>query len=258
MHVFDPEDPTFDEIEQLFEQGETPRVILVEGKERLRFSADIEIYRKALTPLTSLSRSELIERHGEAGFGIYLSLRHGIPVFSPEPPYAEELKHICSLGFHRDHIFIAYHARLIYQYRMQDKDQSLSEYLKPHLEDFAVASGWENYDFSFEHFMRLSLQMWPFIKSFDDLDDRAVIDIMAPNTSSRSPLYSPVNVISKEEMAYRDACILNDAIQMVRTCNHVLVIYGWCHLAALEGPLTNAFGKCFDNETEKEKEKATK
>jgi len=247
MHSHDPKDPAFEEIEQLFEQGETPRVMLVEGWEKLRFSADIDVYRKTLSETESLSRDELIRRYGDAGIGVHLARRYGIPIFCPEPSFKEEIKHVSSLGFDRDHIFASYHARLIYQYRMEATGQSLGEWLSPHIADFARASGWRDYDCSFEQFLRVSAEIWPSIKSFDELDQWSVVEIMAPTTSPLSPLYTPVNLVAKEEMAYRDACILNDTIQFLRMCDHVFLIYGRGHLATLETPLKLALERCFDS-----------
>lgn len=245
MHSHDPEDPVFDEIEALFEQGEAPRVILVEGWETLRFCADIDVYRKTLLETESLSRDELIKRYGDAGMGVHLARRYGIPIFSPEPSFKEEIKHVSSLGLDRDHIFASYHARLIYQFRMEATGQSLNEWLTPHIDDFARASGWRDYDCSFTQFLRVSAELWPSIRSFDELDLSSVVEIMAPTTSPLSPLYTPVNLVAKEEMAYRDAWILNDTLQFLRMSEHVFLIYGRGHLATLEIPLKLAMERCF-------------
>lgn len=250
VHKHDPQDPVFDEIERFFEKGGRPNVILIEGWERLRFTTELHRYRKELYKLKSLSRTELIRQFGDAGCGIYLALKHKLPVFSPEPSFEDELKHISSLGFDRDYVFAAYHARLIYQYRMADTGETLEEYLTPHIESFAVASGWKNYDCSFENFMAVSKRIWPSIKSFDELDDWTVVEIMAPTTSPMSTLYTPVNIVSKEEMAYRDGCILNNIVQFMRACRYVFVIYGRSHLTSLETPLKEAIYQCFEGEME--------
>lgn len=245
LHKFDPQDAQFEEIERFFEEGEKPKVMLVEGWEKLRFSEDLDVYRKAIEELPSLTRGELIQKFGDRGGGFYLALKHNIPVFSPEPPFADEIKHIASLGFDKDHIFVSYHARLLYQFRMEKNGKTLEEYLTGHIEDFARASGWPEYDFSYANFLAISARIWPTIKSFDELDDWSVVEIMAPVTSPMSPRYTQVNVISKEEMAYRDGCILNDIIQFMRACNHVFVIYGRGHLSSLETPLKLAIERCF-------------
>lgn len=176
------------------------------------------------------SKEEMISRHGESGYAVWLAQKVGVAIESPEPDRVEEIEYLRGQGYTDRDIIHYYFGRQMHQWVRQDKDlePNWRTYAEDTINRYNSLDCWQN---------RLGL---PTVlawhkevtgKSFDVSDERALYDISDPSQ----------NPVSAASGAYRDMTISHKIQQHAQAGKDVFVVYGSGHAIRLESELDHMF-----------------
>ncbi len=218
-HSYDQSLPQFDELRTFFNEfvlktKDKQRIVLVEGGN---------------WPLGK-DEEESITEYGEMGFITYLANKANIEKVCPEPPtrllYTELEK-----KFSRDQIEYYYFARSCWQWARMNKTSGFESYIRGVLKQDEKDSGWEGYDFSFEHMKVIHKDI--FGTEFDISDSQFFRKITDPTKTD-----TVMNKISRfEDEGFRDLYILGEVEKYWEQGKSIFVIYGSTHAVIQEPAL---------------------
>ncbi len=228
-HVFDPESPSFLDIEEAFANA-NPDLVLVEGIYNLE-GRDPRVF----AYLNSLSIEEAKAR-GEAMFVLKLAsdqIAQGkdIDMESPEPNLREEVHHIEDQGFDQQDIFNYYYFRDVEQFYRESTDHAAMEmelYVRPSIERFREESGWDDLDLQ-----RYESNAKEAVAEYTEDDLKGLIDpIPWPDKG-----FDVTNQIAAASSNFRDRNILDRIAKGMEHHKRVLIVYGTTHAVVLEPAL---------------------
>lgn len=226
-HSGDPEDPMFDDIESTFKEF-GPDIVLVEGMENLE-----ERKEERLAWLKEHSKENVVNEMGEAGFGLKLAADNDTDFMSPEPNFGEEIHSLEKQGFDRDSIFAYYMFRIVPQWHRHGDVGSLEDYLQRHIESFAKASKWGNYDYSFDHVKNIGDQMWGEHLDFDN--KKLFHDATDPIPwKEKKDIQGKINEVSRASSRFRDKHTIKQIEKILETYKRPFVIFGGSHAVMQE------------------------
>ena len=173
------------------------------------------------------SKKESIEVGGEINYISFLSNKESIDMASPEPSPAYWFQALAN-KFSRDEVAYYDFARICYQWNKSNNKESFTEYIKSFLESNSRNSGWNDYDFSLEHFKGIHKQF--FKTEFDENDEQFFYKILNPTTS-----YSVINKVSlADDEGVRDTFIFSEIEKYWKEGNNVFIIFGLQHAVIME------------------------
>jgi hypothetical protein len=226
-HVHDSENKVFSEIRKKFDTLR-PDVVYVEGIERLNTHPE-----QVTAALIKMSEENACNE-GENIFTAKLAAHAGIPCYSPEPKFADEIAHIENSNFaHRD-IFNFYVYQMVYQYQRMHQERKLEEcvkYIKDFVKDFRRVSHWDDAEIS-------SLEQ----SVLEELD----LDNVEKYATAVDPIpwehrtQTATNQISRASSSFRDEFIFEQIARGAQTHKKILVVYGSAH-AVTQEPALRAF-----------------
>ncbi len=219
IHTYNEKDEQIKKIEEFWNNfvvttKNKKRLVLVEGGTRKILS----------------SKKESIEIGGEISYVAFLSDKEDIDMASPEPSPAYWF-HTLANKFSRDQVAYYDFARICYQWNKANDKTSFTEYVKIFLESNSRNSGWDDYDFSLEHFKDIHKQF--FKTEFDENDEKFFYKILNPTTS-----YSVINQVSlADDEGVRDTFIFSEIEKYWKEGNNVFIIFGLQHAVIMESAL---------------------
>jgi len=237
-HVNNPEDEVFSEIEQTFGQTR-PDIVLVENMP----PGDTEDIRQNAR---TYSREEVIRGLGESGFVIQLAAQNNIEFDSPEPSDEELFAHL-EEQFKREEIFAWCVLRALAEYHQEtfsnpDQDDSFERYIEPMIEEFTEATDWEDFDYSYEHAIRVGEQLLgQSITPEQETDAESMVDPTPWEDQEQTVL----NRIGEEASLFRDKQIVKRIADLKEqnTYQSIFVMYGASHAVMQEQALRELFNE---------------
>ena len=240
-HSRSPEDGMFDDIEERFERFDAD-IVLVEGMGNLKERKEERAQR-----LRDHSREEVIDDMGESGFALKLAAEKDIDFISPEPEFSDEIKALEEQGFSKDEIFAYYFYRILPQWHRQQDKPDIKEYLEPHIKGMAKDAGWEDYDFSFEHAVKIGEKIWGESLQLEDKDyyhDR--IDPIPWEDAKESQ--GVVNLVSRASSRFRDQYMVGKIAEVLKTHKRPFIVFGGSH-AVMQEPAIRKLMKKEEGQT---------
>ncbi len=232
-HTFDPSDPALAELENQFATL-APTSVFVEGVSAVEKYDSQQIFAQ----LRTMSRDEVIRRHGEPMFTLWLAAQNETPenhiaIHSPEPSFEEEISEMEKVGFLQKDI-LSYHIfRLVPQYISsggQPDQTSFLAYVRPFLGDFARLPNWSE-----ETINKLGGEI---IKQID-LNTPDIYHDLSDPIPWEGKTFAASNSVAQKTSRFRDEHIVKEIIKHGGT--NALVIYGYTHAVMQEPALREAF-----------------
>jgi len=230
-HTFEAGDAALAELETQF-QLSPPSSVFVEGVGAVGKYEREEIF----TYLRTMSRDEVIQRHGEPMFTLWLAAQFETPenpiaIYSPEPPFQDEISAMESTGFSREDI-LSYHIfRTVPQYLAEGgapEPDTFLDYIRPTLASFARCPGWDD-----------ALMLGEDIAEQIDLFDPEKYSNLSDPIPWEGKSLGPTNAVAKQTSRMRDEYIVSE---IVKNCGaNALVVYGYSHAVMQEPALRKAF-----------------
>lgn len=234
-HINDPQNPTFSRIRAEFEQAK-PDLVLVEGLLQINGVDRDELAQYA----RETDDGEIIREMGECGFAVKLGAEAGALVYCPEPSPEAEIRALESRGFTRDELFLFYATRSILSYLRTPMAEPFERYITPYLEELRETSGWEGYDFSYDHYLRLHRAAWG--KDLDFDDPRFYREKVDPVPwAELRDRQGRTNEVARGSSSFRDHYIVAEIARLLGSHDRVLVVYGAAHAVLQEPALKKLF-----------------
>lgn len=228
-HYRDPKNPIFEQIKTEFDKFK-PDIVFIEGANELRNERRDIIIEK----FKRLQGDDLIYQTGESGFTAKLALEKGIYLDSPEPKFEDEIKMDLDNGFSKDEIFLYHMARYVRQLqRIPEPRPSPEEFSLPKSTSLKIQTGWSDFDFSFEHFNNLAIQMWG-----EDYDLSSG-SLLHPSPQGNVTV---INKISRNTVEFRNEYMVGEIIKVLQQYKRLFVVYGFSH-AVIQEPALRALLK---------------
>jgi hypothetical protein len=234
-HVSDPQDPLFAEIEGGFQSIERRCGVLfiedvsVRG-DKTRFNERVK----------AASRDEAIDQMGESGFTLKLAVEKGIDWYCPEPSDKDLYKNLLAKGFSKDEIFAWDVFHILPQYNRQMNWQGFKQYVERFIERFKETTNWENFDYSYEHAIKLGEQILG--RPLDVENEPDATDFIDPiPREEKKETQTILNRIGSAASLFRDRKIVSDILEAFKNHNRVFVVYDASHAAMQEPALKKAF-----------------
>ncbi len=214
-HTFNPNDTQLKVIKKywnefLDETKEKNCVVLVEGGDRPINSDDIE--------------GSLIRKEGESSFIAYLAYKSKIKYYSPEPDRKEEIKEMLKV-FNREDIIYYYIARVVLQWNKLNPKPDFVEYISRYFKRYKEITGWKDFDFSMENFIRLHNERHK--HKFNERDEKCFYHDSNPFTSEVCRMCGNI----------RDEHILNEILKLWEKGKNIFIIFGSGHAIKQERAL---------------------
>ena len=190
------------------------------------------IFEKLDAGRDDLSKEEMIAKHGESGYAVWLAKQKGVDFESPEPDRVKEIEFLKSKGHTEESIMTYYIGRQMHQWARQDKDlePDWQKYAKYTVEKYNSLGCW-SHELSLEKVLEWFKQSQG--AELDVGDIKQLYDVSDPSQ----------NPVSADSGGYRDVA-LKDAIEdNVKKGKDVFVVYGSGHAIRLEPALNHAFDK---------------
>ena len=241
-HSFSPEDAMFADIKQRFKDFDAD-IVLVEGMNDLK-DTKVELAQW----LREHSEEEAILEAGEPGFALKLAVDKNIDVMSPEPRFSDELESLEEQGFSRDEIFAYYFYRMIPQWHRQEDKSDVREYLASTVKALKQSTGWEDYDFSFDHAIEIGKKLWGEDMSLEDenfFDDR--VDPIPWEEKRDSQ--DAVNLVARASSRYRDQYMVQQIGEVLKAHKRPFVVFGGSHAVMQEPAIRKLMEKSEPNES---------
>lgn len=214
-HSHDPHHPQYKALKDTFayflkDTKKKNCVVLLEGGE----------------PPVGKSAAEAITKYGDPGFTRFIAANAKDDSESPEPDMKHEIDTL-SKKFSHDDIFYYYIARSVAQW-IQSKESynELKQYIIYYLERQKELSGWQNFDFSFEHFIKLHDQ-----KFKHHFDPEKCLQC-THRTSDPSK-----NLVADACSHFRDTFIVSRILELWDQGKNIFVVYGSGHAIVQEPAL---------------------
>lgn len=210
-HTFDPYDQIFKKLHQYWEEflretSNDDAIVLQEGGKR---------------PVLE-NEEEAILRGGESHLMAYLATQQGIFYDSPEPTDQEEIESLLK-KFTKEEIFYYFIASVVDQWhRGVKKRLGLEDYLELFFSRYKKESGWEDFDFTLDHFIEIHNQTHN--HKFDP-DNKMCFYVTA------NPSESAVADVASR---FRDEHILSEILKYWNQGKSIFVVYGSGHAIKLE------------------------
>ncbi|MCA9363773.1 hypothetical protein KC727_00955 [Candidatus Kaiserbacteria bacterium] len=221
-HSSTPEDPMFDEIEERFKSFNAD-IVLVEGMGSLEERKEQKAQR-----LRDHSKEDAIDMSGESGFVLKLAADEKIDFISPEPKPKDEIDALESQGFSRDEIFAYYFYRLIPQWHRQPNKPDIKDYVEPHLRGLAEDSGWDDYDFSFDHAVKIGEELWG--EDINLENEGYYHDKTDPIPwEEAKDLQGVINRVSRACSRFRDQHMIQRLSEVLETYKRPFIVFGASH-----------------------------
>ncbi|MCR4280601.1 MAG: hypothetical protein NUV82_04235 [Candidatus Komeilibacteria bacterium] len=228
-HERDPKNPLFQEIETAFKEAR-PDIIFVEG---INVQEDLDRFNEQVRNATP---EMVIERLGESGFILKLGLEKGIEWRSPEPTDEELYNFLLTQGFSKDQIFAWDVFQILPQYQRQVNKLSFKEYIAGFIDRFQQATGWEGFDYSYEHAIRLGEQILG--QSIDVEDEPTAQDFIDPIPwEEKKDKQTVLNRIGEASSLFRDRQIVSEIADALTTHKRIFIVYGASHAVMQEPAL---------------------
>ena len=225
-HSYDYKDKMFAQIEMAFAEL-SPDLVILEAS--LKINSLTENYKKETLDKT---KKQIITEKGEFGLGLWLAFGDSKMVFCPEPSFLEQVEFL-QKKFKKDEIFCSFILEMADQYtRLVDEKRTLQRYLEEEIiwqkNSLEKLDGWENFDFSYLHFLSSfqEISNFNFDKTKPDLWSELVDPIV---WKTKKHKWNALNEISLENCNFRDRYILGQIAKKIEIHNKILVIYGGSH-----------------------------
>lgn len=178
-----------------------------------------------------LVKEEMIAKHGESGYAVWLAKQEGVEIESPEPDRVKEIEFLKSKGHSEESIMTYYFGRQMHQWARQDKDlePDWQKYAKDTLEKYNSLGCWSN-EFSLERLLE-----WYKDTSGTDFNIEDVRQLYGVSDPSQNP-------VSADSGAYRDIALKEAIEESVKKRKDVFVVYGSGHAIRIEPDLGYTFG----------------
>lgn len=163
------------------------------------------------------TKDEAIKKHSEAGLLTYWANKEGITCESPEPDEREELLFVAN-ELTREEVMYYYFARVVHQWQWKKISEPVERYLAKYLKRYKELSGWEDFDFSFQHF--ISLHNARHDHSFNPKRDNCFYFDSAPAHNPNAKLSSD----------FRDIHIVEEILNNWKMGKSIFIVYGSGHL----------------------------
>jgi len=229
-HIYDPEDPLFEEIQRKFVEFK-PEIVYVEGREFINTQKD------KVREVLGKESLESVKLDGESHYVLKLAVDAEIDFESPEPDFSKEIAALLEKGYVKKDIFTFYMYRVIDQYQRLHGEKSI-EGCKKHLgnsfRQFRKESGWEAEELDkFESELVSEL----------DIEDRKKYRRQVDPIPWEGNPQSVINEISRQSSSFRDRFILERITEGLKKYSRVFVIYGSAHAVKQEPALRSLFGE---------------
>lgn len=228
-HTNNPSDSVFEYIREQLDL-QKPDLVLIEGVPSINSRSTEEINKN----LVSMTDNEVIQKYGEAIFTAKLAAERGIKIVSPEPDEESAVRFIEKQGLSREVIFAHRVAALIAQYNRAQMKPDLENYIAPYLSAMSAQFGWEDFDFSLEHFK--SAHEAIFHKVYQP-EDVAFYKAACDPVPWEGKAYASTNAVAAKWGEYRDQHMLNELQKALDVYKKLFIVYGSSHAVILEPAL---------------------
>ena len=213
QHTFDPKNHQLKTVKKYWDEflKETKKkncIVLVEGGKRPNID-DID---------------EAVRKHAEGGFIANLATKENIETYSPEPDEKYEVNQLVK-KFSKEEIMYYYFARTVAQWHRLMQKPNIKEYIEGFMKRDKEITGWNDFDFSFENFIKLHDKFHD--HPFDPDNYKCFYD-------DSNPSYSKVSAGSS---LVRDKHILSEIKKLWRKGKNIFIVYGSGHAIKLEKAL---------------------
>jgi hypothetical protein len=228
-HSHDPHEPIFEQIKSHIEQF-SPDLVLIEGSASLNKYSPEDLRKEA----TKLSDEETILEHGEALFTAKIASEKGIRVYSPEPEENKIANYLEQKGISKDAIFAYCMARFIDAYHRYPEKPDVEEYMDRYKTYMQENIGWQNYDFSLDHFKEVQKKLWD--KEFD-LEDNEFYEQASDPIPWENKSYTEVNKAAAFSNRFRDEYMIDNIQDLLAQYKKILIVFGASHAVMQEPAL---------------------
>ncbi len=228
-HSNDPGNPAFQHIREQLD-AQRPDLVLVEGMESINTLPLEELKKLA----ARLSDEEVIKKSGESYFTAKLAIERGIKVFSPEPSDASAIEYLERHGLSREAIFAQQMASLVTQYARAQTKPDFETYIAPYLKRMSVQFGWQNFEFSLDHFRAIHQDIFgaPF-----DLENTQLYREACDPVPWEGKAYSQTNRVAAAWGEFRDRYIVDEILDFLDRYKKIFIVYGASHAVIQEPAL---------------------
>lgn len=211
IHSYDPNHEQWAKLKVFWEEflektTDQMRIVFTEGGVR---------------PVAS-TEEDAIVKWGGMGLITLWANQENIKVFSPEPSEAYERSEL-EKEFSRDEIQYYYFARVVLQWNNhQDPKPEFKEYIGNYLAQDKKRSGWDDFDFSLEHMMKIHENIFNGV--FDCTDVSFLRKVSGPVY-----LDTVVNQVSRKSSEIRDEYIVSQITEYVENGYSLFIQFGGSH-----------------------------
>ena len=216
-HSFDPNDKQWVEQKEFFNSFLKD----TEGKKRIVFvEGGVRNLEK--------TEKEAIVKHGGMGLATFQAHQYGIEVYSPEPGRKLERKEL-EKEFERDEIQLQYFLGVALQWTKNVSPKpDIGEYHQYYLNQDERNSGWEGYDFSFDHMKELYEKFAQ--KPFDPEDSQTIMEMLDPYRDH----VEVINIASRRSGEIRDEYIVKQIEKYMNDGFSIFAQFGSGHVIVQE------------------------
>lgn len=194
------------------------------------------IFEKADAGYDDLSKEEMIAKHGESGYAVWLAKQKGVDIESPEQDRIKEIEFLKTKGHAEESIMTYYFGRQMHQWARQDKDlePDWQKYAKDTVGKYNSLGCWST-QLSLDKVLKWFKQSQGTQLDVDDI--KQLYDVSDPSQ----------NPVSADSGAYRDIALKEAIEDKVEQGKDVFIVYGSGHAIRLEPMLDELFGKRVSN-----------
>lgn len=160
---------------------------------------------------------------GESGLLAYLASKEGVKLATPEPDRKKEVL-VVAQKVGRDEAMYYFFARILRQWQRTNTTQPFEEYIENYLANYQRLFQGEDYDFSFEHMIRL----------YETKHGKSFEAATAAVREDATPGYGPGATASSE---YRNIHMVKEILRLWSEDKSIFIVYGSGHLIVQEEAL---------------------
>lgn len=169
-----------------------------------------------------------IKQDSESGFITFLANNAHVPVHCPEPNRTTERSELLK-KFSKEEVQYYYFARVAHAWHRRDLKPDFEEYIGHYLKKDKADSGWQDFDFSFEHMKLIHKKLFG-----DDFENNEQFSFRNINPTVEN---SVINKVARACSTHRNVHIVSEIIKFWKEGKNIFVVFGGSHAIVQEPAL---------------------